>query len=77
MRGHRELHFEWDPAKALSNEQKHGVAFTIAVTVFRDARIEVMFDQEHSISEDRWIALGIASNGWLLVVSIPGWNLIR
>jgi uncharacterized DUF497 family protein len=27
-----------------------------------------MFDEEHSVSEDRWIALGMASNGWLLVV---------
>jgi len=24
----RELHFEWDGAKALSNERKHGVAFS-------------------------------------------------
>ena len=27
-----------------------------------------MFDEEHSVSEERWIALGLASNGGLLVV---------
>jgi uncharacterized DUF497 family protein len=28
--------FEWDPAKALSNEQKHGISFAIAQHVFDD-----------------------------------------
>ena len=30
------MDFEWDDAKAASNEQKHGVAFTEAMTVFAD-----------------------------------------
>jgi hypothetical protein len=64
----RELHFEWDGAKALSNEQKHRVAFTLALSIFRDPRIQTMFDEEHSGAEERWIALGLASNGALLVV---------
>jgi uncharacterized protein len=64
----RELHFEWDRAKALSNERKHGVAFTLALSIFRDPRIQTMFDDEHGGVEERWIALGLASNGGLLVV---------
>jgi uncharacterized DUF497 family protein len=64
----RQLHFEWDGAKAQSNERKHGVAFTLATSVFRDPGIRTMFDQEHSSSDERWVALGIASNGALLVV---------
>jgi len=64
----RELHFEWDGAKALSNERKHGVAFTLALTIFRDPRIQTMFDDDHSDSEERWVALGSASNGVALVV---------
>lgn len=64
----RDLHFEWDGAKALSNERKHGVAFTLALSIFRDPRIQTMFDEEHSGAEERWIALGPASNGALLVV---------
>jgi uncharacterized DUF497 family protein len=64
----RELHFEWDGAQALSNERKHGVAFTLALSIFRDPRIQTMFDDGHSGLEERWIALGLASNGGLLVV---------
>jgi hypothetical protein len=68
VNGPRHLHFEWDDAKALSNERKHGVAFTLALSVFRDPGIRTMFDDEHSTTEERWIALGLASNGMLLVV---------
>jgi uncharacterized DUF497 family protein len=64
----RELHFDWDGAKALSNERKHKVAFTLALTIFRDPRIQTLFDEEHSGAEERWIALGLATNGALLVV---------
>jgi uncharacterized DUF497 family protein len=31
------MDFEWDDAKADSNERKHGVAFAEAMTVFADA----------------------------------------
>ena len=63
----RQIHFEWDEAKALSNVHKHGVAFLSVVTIFRDPRIVTLFDQDHSGSEERWISTGIASNGLLLV----------
>jgi uncharacterized DUF497 family protein len=45
--------FEWDPAKALSNNEKHGVSFDEAATVFRDAKALSIFDPDHSESEDR------------------------
>jgi uncharacterized DUF497 family protein len=54
--------------RPFSNARKHGVAFLLAVTVFRDPRIVTMFDQDHSGSEERWVSTGIASNGVLLVV---------
>lgn len=44
------------------------MAFTLALSIFRDPRIQTMFDEKHSGSEERWIALGVASNGALLVV---------
>ena len=56
MSARRQLHFEWDSAKALSNERKHGVSFSLALSIFRDPRIQTMFDEEHSGSEERWIA---------------------
>jgi uncharacterized protein len=30
------MKFQWDPNKAISNAQKHGVSFEEAVTVFGD-----------------------------------------
>lgn len=40
--------FEWDPSKARSNKEKHGVSFEEAATVFRDPRASTIFDSDHS-----------------------------
>ena len=61
--------FEWDPAKAASNARKHGVNFDDAVTVFQDRLMRSLPDEEHSDLEQRWITLGEARNGRLLVVA--------
>jgi uncharacterized DUF497 family protein len=60
--------FEWDPAKATANLSKHGVSFEQAAMVFRDPRQISVFDDEHSDEEDRWVTIGIDSEGTLLVV---------
>lgn len=44
------------------------MAFTLTVSILGDPRIQTMFDEEHSGSQERWIGLGLASNGALLVV---------
>ncbi len=31
------MDFEWDDAKAESNERKHGITFSEAMTIFADA----------------------------------------
>ncbi|MCP4489070.1 MAG: BrnT family toxin [Gammaproteobacteria bacterium] len=41
-------HFEWDAAKAASNQRKHNVSFDIAATVFLDPLMLSMPDDEHS-----------------------------
>jgi len=61
--------FEWDPKKAKTNRTKHKVSFELAATVFKDPRAISRYDDEHSGDEDRWITLGITSNGHLLVVN--------
>jgi len=61
--------FEWDPAKAASNLRKHGVSFEIDATVFRDSASRSVRDDIHSDYEERWITVGRARNGRLLVVS--------
>lgn len=63
-----DIDFDWDPDKANSNIQKHGITFEEAATVIRDPRAMNMYDPDHSESEDRWITLGLSSSGRLLVV---------
>jgi uncharacterized DUF497 family protein len=57
----------------MSNEHKHDIRFSLALSVFRDPRIQTMFDEDHSTAEERWIALGMAATGVLLVV-VYTWN---
>ncbi len=61
--------FEWDLAKAAGNLRKHGVGFDLAATVFRDPLMQTILDEEHSESDERWVTMGYARNGRLLVVS--------
>ena len=63
------MQFEWDDSKAASNEGKHGVSFTEAMTVFGDPLSLTAFDPDHSLEEDRFITLGCAATGRLLIVS--------
>jgi len=63
-----ELRFEWDPAKAVANERKHGIAFEEAKTVFWDDHARFLEDPEHSEEEDRFLLLGLSSQARILVV---------
>ena len=51
------MDFEWDPKKAESNLQKHGVEFVDAVIVFEDDRAITLFD-EHP-DEERYVSFGM------------------
>ena len=62
------LAFEWDPREARSNLAKHGVGFEEASTVLGDSLSITIPDPEHSRSEERYVTLGTAFNGKLLVV---------
>ena len=63
-----DLDFEWDAAKAAANEEKHGVTFDEAKTVFGDPYARSRPDPLHSSDEDRWITLGFSDDARLLVV---------
>jgi len=63
------MDFEWDDAKAAINYRKHRVSFDEAATCFDDPFVIIYYDQEHSVSEDRWIAIGISDRDRLIVVS--------
>ena len=63
------MEFEWDDAKAASNELKHGVSFTEAATAFGDPLAAIFPDEEHSNGETREILVGYSERGRLLIVS--------
>jgi uncharacterized DUF497 family protein len=62
------IEFDWDPVKAASNAAKHGVTFEEAITVFLDPLARSILDRDHEADEERWITLGEASTGNLMVV---------
>lgn len=61
--------FEWDRSKAESNLRKHGVRFDEATTAFGDPLALLMSDPAHSLSEQRYLLLGMSNRRRLLVVS--------
>ena len=63
------LGFEWDPTKASSNLRKHRVSFEEAATVFEDVLSITVPDPDHSVSEERYITVGMSSRQRLLLVA--------
>jgi uncharacterized DUF497 family protein len=63
------MKFEWDPIKAYANEQKHGVTFDEASTVFGDDLSVSGRDLDHSVGENRFVTFGLSSQVRVLVVS--------
>lgn len=61
--------FEWNLDKAKKNIHKHNISFERASSVFRDPNAISIVDEEHSKKEERWLTIGLDSNGVLLVVS--------
>jgi uncharacterized protein len=61
--------FEWDDQKSKANQKKHGVSFQEALTVFSDPLSITVIDPEHSETEYRFIDIGLAESGRVLVVS--------
>ena len=61
--------FAWDDEKAAWNLRIHGVSFEEAITVFADPLCRAFYDPDHSVDEDRHMAIGESSAGGILVVS--------
>ena len=63
------IRFVWDEEKNHINQEKHGVSFEEAKTVFYDDYALLEFDEEHSeMEEDRFRILGLSKKGRLLIV---------
>ena len=59
--------FEWDPGKDQENQEKHGVAFSVAQFAFADPKRVIAEDLSHSSSERRYYCLGRVGDGVLTV----------
>lgn len=51
--------FEWDDTKNESNKKKHGISFETASKIFNDPNRLEVYDFEHSLSENRYITIGM------------------
>jgi uncharacterized protein len=60
--------FEWDDDKADRNFRNHHVSFEEAATVFNDRDAITLADMLHSEKEERYIDIGMSSQGRLLFV---------
>ncbi len=63
------MEFEWNPAKAAINLEKHDISFPEASTVFEDALSVTFPDPDHSIGEERYVIIGMSASERSLIVS--------
>ena len=63
-----ELSFEWDPRKAATSREKHGISFEEAIGVFGDPLARIFDGPDHSDREPREIIVGRTTARRLLVV---------
>jgi uncharacterized DUF497 family protein len=68
MASRRRTEFEWDAEKDLSNQDKHGVSFTLAQYAFADPNRVILEDVTHSTKDEkRYYCLGKVGEGILTV----------
>ena len=60
--------FEWDAAKDRANRMRHGFDFKTAARVFDDPNMVLVEDRIDEEGEQRWHALGMVWDRFLLVV---------
>lgn len=60
--------FEWDEAKAVLNERKHGMNFRQAILVFNDVQRLERIDLRDDYGEVRWEVIGMVMPRLLFVV---------
>ena len=68
-RRNAEYDIEWDEDKNLANQGKHSISFEEAATIFIDPLEITIDDPDHSVSEHRFISIGVSFKQRLLVVS--------
>ncbi|MDX2073460.1 MAG: BrnT family toxin [Alphaproteobacteria bacterium] len=51
--------FEWDEAKNLINQQKHGLSFELAVQMFKESKMVIQRSSLSGNDDERWLATGL------------------
>ena len=69
------LTVEWDTNKNEINKKKHGISFEAAALVFADEHYLELYDDEHSIDEDRYIAIGLVEHILFVVHTMRNENV--
>lgn len=69
--------FEWDDAKAVSNQRKHEISFEQAAEAFEDPRARFIVDIDHSEDEERFQLIGLVGGVLLLLVVFTERHAIR
>ena len=62
-----EIKFIWDKNKELINIRKHGITFEEAKTIFYDENARLIYDPDHSETEDRFILIGLSNKLKVLI----------
>ena len=62
------MNYEWNLIKERLNIAKHGVDFEEAKSVFADEFALVLFDEDHSSDEERFLILGMSQKERILLV---------
>ena len=62
------IRFEWDEAKNLLNQRKHGLSFEEAAQVFRDP-LQVSLQDRIEDGEERWQTFGMVRGVLLVMVA--------
>jgi uncharacterized protein len=62
------MFFDWSDTKSKIKYAKHGILFEEAQTVFLDLNALGLYDEIHSLDEERFIRIGLSSNLRILLV---------
>jgi len=62
------MEIKWDENKKVANKLKHGISFEDAGEIFDDPLHISILDKRFDYFEERWISLGAAKKGLVLVV---------
>jgi uncharacterized protein len=62
--------FQWDDGNGRKNGEKHGVEQAEAEQIFLNEPLLILSDQNHSLLEPRWNALGKTDQGRMLHITL-------